>query len=400
MEAMEPLIEPPGDITVGDLPAQRYPERLQRLWRSLEELEVEAMFLPPSADLEYLTGVPRLKHESDPSWDKSGLAQGCLIARDRSPVFLLGHGEWRLEVLGMLEHEDVHMVSAGSDPIAHLQTVGRTTQVRRRLAVGDWTSFRQVEALQTAFPEAELVPASQLMLPLRLRKDEFEVRQIRRACEIAINALETTLGRFGPSFVRQDFLDELAHQLLLNGSEGLGYRPDFCAAGPSTSIQWAADCRGQARAEINAPASVTVDFGAVFAGYRSDMGRTVFVGEPPDGAAAAFRVIQEAQEEALNTLRGGVAPENVDAAARSVVSKAGLGDAFTNPTGHGIGLEIHEPPRLVAGMTEPLPSGAVVTLEPGAWRDGSLAVFCEDEVVVRSEGAERMVPRATDAYVV
>jgi Xaa-Pro aminopeptidase len=375
-------------------------DRLKRLIAALHSHEVGVMFLPPSADLEYLTGVPRLKHESDPSWDRSVLAQGCLIGQVSDPIFLLGHGEWALEVRSLLAAHDVRLVSAGSDPIQELRKAGKDAGLTTRLAIGDWTSFRQVEALREAFPDSEFVPASPLTLPLRLQKDEVEIARIREAGELAVGALEATLPHFGTSFSRHDFIEELAHRLLQGGSDGLAYRPDIYVAGPTTGIEWAADCRGEAAAEVHAPASMTVDLGAIIGGYRSDIGRTVFVGDPPTGAEAALLTVKRAQQAAVTALSPGARPEAIDQIAHEVVDADGLGDAFTIPCGHGIGLEIHEPPRLVSGVTEPLPSGAVVTVEVGAWRPGSLAVFCEDEVVVRPGAAERLTNAAATTYVI
>src|SRR5207244_1141599 len=171
----------------------------------------------------------------------------------------------------------------------------------------------------------------------------------------------------------------LEFELYEAGSERLAYAPDLYAVGPRTSVVWSSDALGDPDAPIRAPASVSVDVGAVHRSYRSDIGRTVFIGEPPPG-----------QEEALRTARLAAtrAPEALGPGARTTLEEAGLGDAFWIPSGHGIGLEIHEPPRFRKGVTLRVPERAVVIVEIAAWREGMTAAFWEDDVVVHTERVE------------
>src|SRR5207244_7683328 len=177
----------------------------------------------------------------------------------------------------------------------------------------------------------------------------------------------------------------LEFELYEAGSERLAYAPDLYAVGPRTSVVWSSDALGDPDAPICAPASVTVDVGAVHRSYRSDIGRTVFVGEPPPGQEEALRTVRLAQTRTIEALCPGVPAEEVDRTARTILEEAGLGDAFWIPSGHGIGLEIHEPPRFRKGVTLRVPERAVVTVEIAAWREGRTAAFWEDDVVVHAD---------------
>ena len=124
--------------------------------------------------------------------------------------------------------------------------------------------------------------------------------------------------------------------------------------------------------------------------YCSDITRTVFVGEPTDEAREVYAIVRAAQQAAFEAVRPGVAAEEVDRAARAVITDAGYGERFVHRTGHGIGLEVHEPPYIVEGNATPLEPGMTFSVEPGIYLEGRFGVRIEDQVVVTPEGAERL----------
>jgi Xaa-Pro aminopeptidase len=376
-----------------------YDARLDAFRSAIEEAGLQGALLPEGANVEYLTGVPRARNVTDPAWDVELLVEGCFIGLDAGPLFLLTHSEWSLPAAAAVARWQARRMPADGDPIAWIRDAARTVGVVDALGADDRLTFRQAEAVRAALPEARLVPVSDFVLALRGAKDEEEIDRIREAGAIAMRALAATLPRFGTRFTRGDFLRELEHQLIVHGSERVAYAPDLYAVGPTTSVVWSADVVGDPEAHIAAPASVTVDWGAVHRGYRSDIGRTVFVGEPPPGHVEALQAVRQAQDAAVNALRPGVPAEDVDAAARTLLEDGGYGDAFWIPSGHGIGLEIHEPPRLRRGVGDGVPERAVVTVEIAAWREGTLAAFWEDDVVVRAEGPGRLTSGPDNALV-
>ncbi len=133
-----------------------------------------------------------------------------------------------------------------------------------------------------------------------------------------------------------------------------------------------------------------LDFGGELGGYFSDTTRTVVVGEPPKDFERVYRIVQEAQEAAVMTAGPGVPAQDVDRAARSIIDGAGLGERFFHRTGHGIGLEIHEPPYIVAGNGTPLEPGMTFSVEPGIYLEGLFGVRIEDIVVITPDGADRL----------
>jgi Xaa-Pro aminopeptidase len=374
--------------------------RLDAFRERLAGAGLSAAFLPESADVEYLTGVPRARNVADPAWDAEVLVEGCFIGLEAGPLFLLTHSEWSLPAELALRRFEVRHMPAEEDPRDWLRDAARSVDAGDRIGVGDHTPFRQAELLREALPGTALVPASEHVLALRGQKDDEEIALIRAAGTLALEALDATLPRFGTRFRRSDFLRELEHQMSVRGSERVAYAPDIFAVGPEVRIGWSADVVADGDAEVVAPAAVSVDWGAVLDGYRSDLGRTFYVGEPPPGQREALDVVRTAQDAAVAAVRPGVPAEQVDRTARDILESAGLGDAFWIPAGHGIGLEIHEPPRLRAGVRDPLPERAVVTVEIAAWRDGELSAFWEDEVLALPGGGERLTSGPDEPFVV
>jgi Xaa-Pro aminopeptidase len=145
---------------------------------------------------------------------------------------------------------------------------------------------------------------------------------------------------------------------------------------------------------------VVCDFGVILSGYCSDQTRTVWVGKVREDARHAYEAVRDAQQAAIETVRPGIAVGEVDAAARKVLKKAGLGRYFTHSTGHGVGLEIHETPRVADGQTELLQPGMVVTIEPGVYFPGKWGVRIEDMVAVTAGGCEVLTPTGKELVAV
>jgi Xaa-Pro aminopeptidase len=143
-----------------------------------------------------------------------------------------------------------------------------------------------------------------------------------------------------------------------------------------------------------------MDFGGVQDDYCSDITRTVFLGEPTDEQREVYAIVRAAQQAAFEAVRPGVSAQDVDRAARAVITEAGYGDRFVHRTGHGIGLEIHEPPYIVEGNTTPLEPGMTFSDEPGIYLEGRFGVRIEDQVVVTVQGAERLNEASRDLTIV
>lgn len=227
-------------------------------------------------------------------------------------------------------------------------------------------------------------PSVNLVEILREAKDAGEIAHIRTAVEIAEHALARTLPQVRVGMTELAVAGILEHEMRTAGSEGFAFET-IVAAGARSALPHA---RASAHA-IAAGDLLLFDFGAISGGYCSDITRTCVVGRAPDARQEEVHtVVREANGSASAGVRAGMRGRDADALARQYIERRGYGEAFGHSLGHGIGLEIHEAPRLAKSAESPLPPGAVVTIEPGIYLEGWGGVRIEDDVVLTAEGPE------------
>ncbi len=260
----------------------------------------------------------------------------------------------------------------------------RAKGIRRLGLEADGVTWAQQRAFATEwFPDAELIPTEGLVDRERQVKDEGEIARISLAASIADEALATVLPmlRMRPS--EQAFALELDTEIRRRGAEGTSFET-IVGSGPN-----GAKPHARPGERVVEPGDlVVIDFGAKVDGYCSDMTRTFAVGEPSPTQARMLEVVGAAQRAGVATVAAGVEVSAVDAAARGVITQAGWGEAFTHPTGHALGLEIHEHPRVSSTVDQKLVVGNVVTVEPGVYLPEHGGVRIEDTVLVTSDGCQ------------
>jgi Xaa-Pro aminopeptidase len=228
---------------------------------------------------------------------------------------------------------------------------------------------------------------------LRVVKDADELQSLRVAVRLGASLFDRALEVLRPGIKETDVAAEMEHAARLAGAEEMSFST-IIASGARSALP-----HGRASGQVIAPEGFVVcDFGVILAGYCSDQTRTVWVGNGsvPKDARYAYESVKQAQLAAIAAVRPGVSVAEVDGAARTVLRKAGLGRYFTHSTGHGVGLEIHEAPRVAAGQNETLRPGMVITIEPGVYFPGKWGVRIEDMVVVNESGCEVLTPTSKD----
>lgn len=214
-------------------------------------------------------------------------------------------------------------------------------------------------------------------------KDAAEIRRMRQAAELGSKLFDHILGFLEPGITESSVAAELEHRARLLGAEGMSFET-IVASGSRSALP-----HGRASASrIPRKGFITLDFGVILNGYCSDMTRTVHMGRASAGEEQAYAAVLEAQESAVAAAKHGITCGEVDEAARSVLKRAGLAKYFTHSTGHGVGLEIHEGPRIAANQKQPLAAGMVVTIEPGIYLPGRFGIRIEDTVVINRSGCE------------
>jgi len=225
----------------------------------------------------------------------------------------------------------------------------------------------------------------------RMVKDAEEIALLRAAVALGASLFERALEVIGPGVRESEVAAEMEYAARRAGAEEMSF-PTIIAAGMRSALP-----HGRAsRAEIPSRGFVVCDFGVILTGYCSDRTRTVHVGRPTGEARWVYEAVREAQAAAIESVRAGVSVAAVDQAARKVLKQKRLARHFTHSTGHGVGLEIHEPPRIAAGQPEILRPGMVITIEPGVYIAGSGGVRIEDMVVVTEQGCEVLTPTSKE----
>ena len=247
---------------------------------------------------------------------------------------------------------------------------------------------RYKAALPTRLRRSLLVTLEEpLAETLRLVKDDAELDILREAALSGCRLFDHILGILRPGMPEIEVAAELEHQARILGAEGMSFET-IVASGQRSALP-----HGRATSNsLPRRGFVTMDFGIIHKGYCSDMTRTVFIGSPKTGERSAYQAVLEAQEAAVAAVTAGARCADVDEAARSILRREGLADAFTHSTGHGVGLEIHEPPRIGAGQSTRLAAGMVITIEPGIYLPGRFGIRIEDMVAVTRTGGEILTP--------
>ncbi|MEP6696291.1 MAG: Xaa-Pro peptidase family protein [Pseudonocardiales bacterium] len=351
------------------------PGRLARAQEQARRHGVDALLLTPGADLRYLTGYDALPlerltclalpAEGDPFLVVPRLEQPAAQA---SPAAYLG-----IDIVSYDEEEDAYALVA-----ARIGTPSRVGLANRMWA-------EQVLAFGAALPGARQGLAGPVLRELRIRKSPAEVEALRRAGQAIDRVHEAMAGWLRPGRTEAEVGHDIADAIVAEGHTAVNFV--IVAAGPNG----ASPHHQTGGRVIEAGDAVVVDIGGTTGdGYCSDETRTYAVGEPPAGFADYYEVLRHAQEAACAAVTPGITAAEVDAAARDVIGAAGYGEYFVHRTGHGIGLEEHEEPWIVAGNDEPLEMGMAFSIEPGIYLPGRHGARIEDIVVCTETGADRL----------
>jgi Xaa-Pro aminopeptidase len=349
-----------------------YADRLRRAQVEMARQGIDLLVVGASADLRYLIGYEG--HESE---RMSVLA----LPRDGVPHYvvpgleapLLHDQRDLLEIVSWQETED---------PAAKVAAVAGTAALGT-IAAGDelWSVF--VLRLQRVMPQARWAEGGQLLRPLRMIKDDREIALLAEAARRTDESWEEFLTVAITGLTEWEVRERLMGLLAAHGLE-----PVFCNVGSGPN---GASPHQTASDRVIGPGDALVcDWGGTLEGYHSDVTRTTHVGEPSSEFVRAYEAVLAANQAAFEAVRPGVACQEIDRAARSVLTEAGYGEAFIHRTGHGLGLSLHEEPYLLEGNTLPLADGMVFSDEPGVYFPGQFGIRIEDTVVCTADGGRRL----------
>jgi Xaa-Pro dipeptidase len=353
--------------------------RLDRLTASLLNSNLDAVILNPGPTLKYLTGI---------NFHLMERPVVLFVSPGKDPVLVLP--ELELPKVDLFPYK-VQGIAYGENPSGWDDAFRKAAQAlgldAKRIGVEPrqlrLLEFRHVKA---GAPEADFPDATDVLAELRLRKDKAEVDAMRRAVNIAQDALEAVIPQIKVGMTEREVASELVMQLLKHGSESEMPFAPIVSAGPNSANPHASPTDRK----LQTGDLLVVDWGAAYDGYISDLTRTFAVGEVDDEYKMIHRIVQDANAAGRAAAKPGVPCADVDKAARDVIEKAGYGKFFTHRTGHGIGMEGHEAPYMRGDNMQVLEPGMAFTVEPGIYLLGRNGVRIEDNMVISESGAESL----------
>jgi Xaa-Pro aminopeptidase len=357
--------------------ADRHPARRQKLLARLKSSAAPALLVSNETNVTYLTGFT-----GDSSYLLIG-ADICLLITD---------GRYTTQIRQECPGLDVHIRPPSETIVEAAEKILKRTKLRILGLEGSSLSAEAAEKLASGLKGTELVLTSGLVEELRQIKDAGEIAEIRTAIRQAERGFEVLRAELRGDLTELQVAHNLEHALRQFGALGCSFSP-IVAVGPRAALPHARPTD----ALIASGDFVLVDWGASApGGYKSDLTRVLATAKISPKLERVYRVVLKAQQAALKAIRPGIPACDVDAAARRVIEEAGFARHFTHSLGHGIGLDVHEKPRLGAASKAPLQAGMIVTVEPGIYLEGWGGVRIEDDVLVTRSGCELLTSAPKD----
>ncbi len=377
-----------------------YSLRLERVRKLMNREQIDLLFLPLSAGLQYLTGLKRHHPTYGNVNYNGGWVHGALLGQQKGPVLSLP----RMATLfaSFPAELELAVLPDTADPDAHMKKLLAAFGPIKRLAIESRTWGSAVLHLQKLLPGVEFISADPLLTELRRVKTPQEIDLMRQAAAIIdqTHAHIMTMLRLGLTY--HEVAAEIDKKMIELGAEAASFPTTLIPMAPGVGPGAHPGAGGQhssAGPVLQAGTSLSFDYGSVFDGYCNDYGRSVWIGDPPAEYLKIYDLVIGAQAEARQAMKAGaITGEVANLTARRIIEEAGYGEHFFHRLGHGIGLDVHEPCYLSDGDTTVLEAGMTFTIEPSIFIPDKFGARIEDVFVVTPDGAEPLnqYPRALE----
>ena len=347
--------------------------RMRQLRAAMAKRKIPALLVTHLPDVRYLCGFT---------------GSNAALAITARQALLVTDGRYTAQAATEVKAAELRIAKGPAVPEA-CRWLG-AARVKHAYYDGEQTTVASLDAMQKALRGGKrfFVPlSSPLIAEQRMVKDAGEIERMASAAALGVRLFEHILGFMRPGLKENEVAAELEYRARLWGAEAMSF-PTIVASGERSAMP-----HGTAsKAKLPRRGFVTLDFGVILNGYCSDMTRTVHLGRAKPREREAYDAVLAAQENAVAAVSAGVTAGDVDEAARSVLREAKLAEYFTHSTGHGVGLEIHELPRIAMAQQALLSRGMVITIEPGIYIPGAFGLRIEDTVVVERRGCRVLTP--------
>ena len=333
-----------------------------------------------------------ITHLADIRWAVGFTGSNGILVVTPEAAHFVTDGRYETQAAQEVTGAEVHV--PGYKLWEHVAEAGLLAGAEGVAFQSDDMTVAQRQRLDELFEGVAWMPLAEMLVEDVAAKTEREVDAVRRAQALTCGVFEQVVPLLQPGITEQEIAAELVYRHLKGGAERMAFEP-IVGSGPNGALPHA---RASSRA-LQTGDMVVIDVGCMLDGYASDLSRTVAIGEPGEEARAAYAAVLAAQEAAIAGAGAGVTGTHLDSLARGVLEAAGLGEHFTHSLGHGVGLDVHEWPRLSQAVEHVLPVGATVTVEPGVYLPGRFGIRIEDVIAITASGCENLTPLAKELLV-
>jgi Xaa-Pro aminopeptidase len=347
-------------------------DRIKKLQDRMAENKVDIAAIGPTSNMRYLLGFSPYADE-----------RLCVLLVSPDQAFMVVPG---LNAEEVAAHTTVNLIpwKDADGPLGALKQAKANLGRPGKLAVDNAMRADSLLHLLTELAPGQAVPADDLVSPLRLIKTADEIATLADSAALADKAMQAAVDHCSPGATEKEVAWAAESTFVINGAEEVCFT--LVASGPNGAHP---HHRSQDR-RLQKGDTIIIDIGASYRGYKSDITRVVHLGEPDAEVLKVYNAVKKANETAMARVKPGVKAEAIDAAARSFLEEAGYGEAFIHRTGHGIGLDVHESPWIMAGNQTTLAPGMAFSIEPGVYLPGKFGVRVEDIVVVTDTGVRNL----------
>ena len=353
-----------------------YRSRLARCQKLMLEKEIDILFLAPGPNMYYLSGFLEEPGER---------LLSLIVPQSGEPLFIVPQ-MYEQHVKALTWVEKLICWKDSEDPNTVLSDTMRQVVMERPTIAVDtrmWSRFFLM--LLAALPDTRYLDAASVMSLLRIKKTPEEIALMVRSAEIADTAFTETVKECREGMTEHEVAAKIVNEMRILGADSVPFEP-ITGSGPNGALpHYRSGDRKLQKGDL-----VVLDYGCVYRGYFSDITRTIAVGSCDDERKKVYSIVRSAQEKAYQAAFEGIEAQSVDKVAREIIEAAGYGQFFVHRTGHGIGLEVHEEPYIVAGNSMKLDEGMAFSIEPGIYLPGRFGVRIEDIVVIQAGKAQRL----------
>jgi Xaa-Pro aminopeptidase len=371
----------------------RFERRLQQFREQMQDRGWAGTFLAPSGDMEYLLGVRRQRPNATKGHMHGDWFYGAIITPS-DLVFvapLLAHHFIEAQAKDKPWISEVIMIDDGDDvPALARQLLAKYGLAGQTLGVPREALASTVFEIQSVAPGTTFHSTWDIVAPMRAIKDGEEIELMRRAARLTDAIFDDVRQNLVYGMTEADVMIEVEHQMLKHGAEGSSFVTGIMVKGPGVDDSLEGVSRAGA-VELQPGRVIAFDFGVVLDGYVSDFGRTVHCGDPDAELRRIHELVMTSQADGMKAMKAGqITAEEANQAARNIIEAAGYGPNFFHRLGHGIGIDVHEPPFLAKGDTTTLEANMCFTVEPSIWVSGKCFTRVEDVVVVGPDGGSSL----------